>query len=396
MSRLRVALVTRRYWPLVGGAERVMSNLAGSLAEAGSAVTLLTARWDRTWPAEVIHGGVRVVRIEQPALRGWGTLRYMQRLARWLVEHRAAFDLVYVSMLKHDAYAAIGAGQRAGFPVVLRAEGAGDTGDIAWQRSGRCGRRIAASCREADAVVAPSRAIEEELLAAGYARPRVELIPNAVSLVPAREATARSEARAALAEAHPLLKISAGTPLAVYTGRLHAAKGLTHLIAAWPAIVRRWPTAQLWIVGDGPQRRDLARDIDALDLSGNVVLCGAFDSVDDFLTAADCFVLPSLEEGMSLALLEAMSAGLPVVATNIEGNRQLVRHEREGLLVPTGDSRGLATAIGRVLAELTTAAALGAAARGRVAAEFAIGPWVARHLELFERVLAGRQGGTAG
>ena len=93
MSRLRVVLVTRRYWPLVGGAERVMSNLAGSLAEAGSAVTLLTARWDRTWPAEVIHGGVHVVRIEQPALRGWGTLRYMQRLARWLVEHRAAFAI---------------------------------------------------------------------------------------------------------------------------------------------------------------------------------------------------------------------------------------------------------------------------------------------------------------
>ena len=183
--------------------------------------------------------------------------------------------------------------------------------------------------------------------------------------------------------------------MAVYTGRLHAVKGLTHLVATWPAIVRRWPTAQLWIVGDGPQRRDLARDIDALDLSGNVVLCGAFDSVDDFLTAADCFVLPSLEEGMSLALLEAMSAGLPVVATDIEGNRQLVRHEREGLLVPTGDSRGLATAIGCLLAEPATAAALGAAARQRVAAEFAIGPWAARHQELFERVLAEHKGGAS-
>ena len=392
MSRLRVVLVTRRFWPLVGGAERVMSNLAGSLAEARSAVTLLTARWDRTWPAEVIHGGVRVVRIEQPALRGWGTLRYMQRLARWLVERRAEFDLVYVSMLKHDAYAALGAGERAGFPVVLRAEGAGATGDIAWQRSGRCGRRIAARCHEADALVAPSRAIQAELLAAGYAPERIELIPNAVSLGPAREAAARSEARAALAEAHPLLNVPPGAPLAVYTGRLHAAKGLTNLVAAWPAIVRRWPAAQLWIVGDGPQRRDLAREIDALDLSGNVVLCGAFDSVDDFLGAADCFVLPSLEEGMSLALLEAMSAGLPVVATDIEGNRQLVRHERQGLLVPAGDARGLAAAIGRVLAEPTLAAALGTAARERVAAEFSIGPWVARHLELFERVLAAHGG----
>ncbi|MGD9644866.1 MAG: glycosyltransferase family 4 protein [Pirellulales bacterium] len=388
MSKLRVVLVTRRFWPLVGGAERVMANLATSLAESGVAITLLTARWERAWPAEVIHRGVRVVRLDQPAVRGWGTLRYMQRLARWLTEHRANFDLVYLSMLKHDAYAALGASRKAGFPVVLRAEGAGATGDVAWQRSGRFGRRIAARCHQASALVAPSRAIQAELLAAGYARERIKLIPNAVPIVPPRESDARAEARAALAEAHPLLNVPRGAPLVVYTGRLHAAKGLSDLIAAWRTIAERWPAARLWLVGDGPHRRALADEIEASQLDGRVVLCGAYDSVDDFLAAADCFVLPSHEEGMSLALLEAMAAGLPVVATDIAGNQQLVCSQRDGLLVPVGDPAALGAAIARVLSNADLAATLGAAARRRVVEEFALAPWTARHIALFERVLA--------
>ncbi|MBX9787914.1 MAG: glycosyltransferase family 4 protein [Pirellulales bacterium] len=388
MSPLRVVLVTRRFWPLVGGAERVMANLATALVDAGVSVTLLTACWERTWPREVIHRGVRVVRLEQPALRGWGTLRYMQRLARWLRDEHHEFDLVYVSMLKHDAYAALSASQRGDFPVVLRAEGAGATGDVAWQREGRCGGRIAARCRTASAIVAPSPAIQQELLGAGYPSTRVELIPNAVPIGPPRDGDARREARASLAEAHPLLSLPADAPLAVYTGRLHAAKGLSDLIAAWRVVDLTWPAARLWIVGEGPQRRALAEQIEDQQLSGRVVLCGAFDSIDDFLTAADCFVLPSHEEGMSLALVEAMAAGLPIVATDIEGNRQLVRHQQEGLLAPVGNAAALAAAIGRLLADRSQAAELGNAARRRVADEFSLAPWTARHLELFERVLA--------
>ena len=393
MSPLRVVLVTRRFWPLVGGAERVMANLATALVDAGASVTLLTARWEGNWPSEVIHRGVRVLRLEQPALRGWGTLRYMQRLARWLRDQRHEFDLVYASMLKHDAYAALGASQRGDFPVVLRAEGAGATGDVAWQREGRCGRRIAARCRTASAIVAPSQAIGQELLAAGYPSSRVELIPNAVPIGPPRGEDARREARVSLAEAHPLLSLTADAPLAVYTGRLHAAKGLSDLIAAWRQIETSWPTARLWIVGEGPERRALAEQIEDQQLGGRVVLCGAFDSIDDFLAAADCFVLPSHEEGMSLALLEAMAAGLPVVASDIEGNRQLVRHEREGLLVPAGDVAALASALGRLLVDRLWAAEFGNSARRRVADEFSLAAWTARHLELFERALAGRRAG---
>ena len=109
MSPMRLVLITRRFWPLVGGAEGVMANLAAEFASRGMEVTLLTAQWHPDWPVRVRYRGASVVRLSNPSLRGWGTFRYMRALERWLRHRAGQYDLVYVSMLKHDAYAALGA-----------------------------------------------------------------------------------------------------------------------------------------------------------------------------------------------------------------------------------------------------------------------------------------------
>ncbi|MGH7194487.1 MAG: glycosyltransferase, partial [Candidatus Saccharimonadales bacterium] len=307
MTLPRLVLITRRFWPLVGGAEMVAARLAAGLQARGAATTILTARWHREWPAEIEHHGVRVVRLNNPRLRGWGTWRYMQAVARWLKEHRASFDLVYVSMLKHDAYAAVTAGRRERFPVVLRAEGAGLTGDCYWQLEANCGLRIKRRCFQGEAFVAPSPAIERELIAAGYARERIHYLPNGVPMPDDGDENTRASARADLAAAEPSLAHDTAAPLVVYAGRLHEMKGLEYLLRAWPDVQQRVGQPRLWIVGDGPDRWRLIGLIETMGLSTSVRLVGPFDDVEDFLRAADVFVLPSLEEGMSLALLEAMA-----------------------------------------------------------------------------------------
>ncbi|HEY2146683.1 MAG TPA: glycosyltransferase family 4 protein [Pirellulales bacterium] len=162
----RVVFITRRFWPLFGGAETVIGNLAAALASRGLRPTIVTACWEQHWPQEIVHRSVQVVRLPQPPHRMFGTWWYMKELAIWLRRHRAEFDLVYVSQLKHDAYVAVRVGRRLGFPVILRATGAGETGDCHWQATGRCGGRIRRVTRRAHVIIAPSPAIEAELLAA--------------------------------------------------------------------------------------------------------------------------------------------------------------------------------------------------------------------------------------
>lgn len=367
-----------------------MAALAAEFAGRSIPVKLLTARWQANWPAEIHYRGVPVVRLPNPQVRLWGTFRYMQALGRWLRRHRDEYDLVYVSMLKHDAYAALTA-VGGDLPVVLRAEGAGPTGDHHWQENARCGRRIRRRCMTADAVIVPSRAIEQELLHAQYPGARLHFIPNGIAIPPPRSTATQLAARNALAATSLTLRLPQGAPLAVFTGRLHPAKGLGDLIAAWEPIAARWPDARLWLVGEGPFQEELEAEIEARSLRNHVVLAGVFDNVDELLAAADLFVLPSWEEGMSLALLEAMAAGLPVIACDIPGNRDLVSDGRTGLLTPVRDPARLSPAIDRLLNAPSLRVRLGEAARGVAISRFSLPHMADLHLELFERVIASRR-----
>ncbi|MGH7137619.1 MAG: glycosyltransferase family 4 protein [Pirellulales bacterium] len=387
MTLPRVVIITRRFWPLVGGAEIMAARLASGLHARGAATTILTARWQRDWPAEIEHHGVRVVRLPNPQTRLWGTWRYMQAVAHWLRTHRSRFDLVYVSMLKHDAYAAVAAARTEPFPVVLRAEGAGLTGDCHWQLDATCGARIKRRCQRAEGFVAPSPAIERELIVSGYARGRIHFIPNGVAIPEARDAAGRSQGRADLAEADASLAIGDEAPLAVYTGRLHEMKGLDFLVRAWPKVLERVPNARLWLVGDGPYRAELNDLIGQLGLWGFFYLAGPFDDVEEFLRAADVFVLPSLEEGMSLALLEAMAMGLPVIASAIPANEAIVEQGVTGWLGPPRDSDRLAALMLETFENRDQARRLGQAARDSVTRRYSLDKMVDGHLELFARLL---------
>ena len=387
MSGFRLVLVTRRFWPMIGGAETVMASLAARFQARGHHTTIVTARWQADWPIEVEHHGVRVVRIANATQRYWGTWQYMRGLSRWLARHRPQFDLAYVSMLKHDAYVSVKSGCVARFPVVLRAECSGESGDCRWQETANFGRVIRSRCRGATALVAISPEIRQELIGSGYARDKIVEIRNGVQPRPARQAGRQAEARAALASGNPALKLGTMTPLAVYTGRLNTVKDLATLVASWPSVLKSHADARLWIVGEGPERGALEAQIARLRLRGHVVLTGAFDNVDEVLAAADLFVLPSREEGMSLSLLEAMAHGLPVVVSDIAASRNVVVPGKQGLLVPPGSSDELASAICTVLAQPGLAAQLGAAARDRVSRDFSLEASDDRHLELFKALI---------
>lgn len=384
---LQVVLVTRRYRPWVGGAERLLERLANELAAQGADVSVVTARWDKGWPAKELQGPVRVERLPMRRERFVGTWSWMRGLEGWLREHRDRFDVCYVSMLKHSAYAAVGAGQALGFPVVVRAEGAGGVGDVAWQRQANFGRRIARRVRHADAFVALNDEVAEELRAAGYPQERIVLIPNGVPVPPPRDMAERQAYRRHLRDRFSI-ELAAETPIAVFAGRLSPEKELPTLVEAWGRLTGTHRRATLLLLGDGPMREQLSRAISDAGLDGRIHMLGNVDDVEPIQRAADVFVLPSSQEGMSIALLEAMALGLPVVASDIPGNRRVLQAGAEGVLVPPRDAAGLVSAIRSVLEAPDCAQRMATAARARVEGEFSLARMAEAHRALFTRLVA--------
>jgi glycosyltransferase involved in cell wall biosynthesis len=372
---MKIALVTRRYPPLIGGAERVLSYLTPALAAEGAEVDVLTSRVEGLPAVEDDpSGSFRVVRLATSKARFVGTWLYMRELARWFARNRV--DLAYVSMLKHDAFVVVGEGRRRGFPVVLRPEGAGATGDLAWQKWGRFGRSIGRRCQTADAFVAISPAVRGELVEGGYDPSKIHDLPNGVPLpeIPWKPSGDSSSLRAA------------------FVGRLAVEKGLGALVDAWPIVLRDRPEAKLTLIGEGPERPALEGQIGRLGLARSVILMGSSPDPSAILHQSDLFVLPSREEGMSIALLEAMALGIPSVASNIPGNRALISEGIQGRLAPPDDPPALAKALLDLRAD-PDAPMMAKAARARVVEHYSIAAVARRHLELFDRLVSGRRMG---
>ncbi len=352
----------------------------------GCKVTVVTGKWEPRWPSTISFHEVPVVRLPHAPQGGWKTLRYVRSLGAWLKEHRDRYDLVYVSGLKHEACAAV---QAAGgdVPVVLRAETSGRAGDCLWQLDALFGKRIKRECMKAAAFVGPSRLAEAELKAAGYPRSQIHCIPNGVPIPPARTPEGQAAARTILAELNKKFQLADGARLAVYAGRFARRNGLEHLLAAWKPISTRRPTARLWLAGNGPELPALSRKIEWMHLTDRVIPTGAFSDIETVLAAADLFVLPSLDGGPAVALLEAMAAGTPIVATDTPGTREVMAGGEHGLTVPPGEAEPLSEAIARTLNDFPEAVQRGAAARRHVSDRFSLAKMVDAHVILFERLL---------
>jgi len=166
-------------------------------------------------------------------------------------------------------------------------------------------------------------------------------------------------------------------------GRLVYQKAHEFLIAAMPQVLKTIPDVKAFLCGDGVLKDDLKKQIHKLSLEKHVILLGAQTNVPRYLAAADLFLLPSRWEGLPIALLEAMSAGLPVVATRVEGVDEVVVDGVHGLLVEPGSPEGLAKAILQLLTASGQRRRMSEAARERVLESYSVDQMCKQYLDLF-------------
>ncbi len=384
---LRLVMVVRHFWPMMDGPARLMGELAAGLVQRGCGVTILTAGWHDAWPGKIFFRGVPVVRVRPAPRGGWHTARYLHALASWLRRRHDQFDVVCLSGMQLEALAAALA-LRGRRPLVLRAERGGGEGDCRWQEHSSCGPRVRRRCAEAAAVVAPWASVRDELLTRGYRREQVHLIANGVAIPPPGNENRKALARAVLGQLCAAAQIPAWVPLAVYVGRLDRRRGLGVLVEAWRLLAGRWPDARLWIVGAGADQTFVEGSVARLGLEGRIHLLGAMDCVDEPLAAADVFVWPAPEFGSGLAVLEAMAAGVPVVACDTAEARTVVGQNIAGALVPGENAPAIAAALDRLFADPQLARRLGAAGRQRAEQHYSAPKMVEEHLRLLEALAA--------
>jgi len=207
-------------------------------------------------------------------------------------------------------------------------------------------------------LVTVSEKTRQLALAEGVKSARISVIQNGIAPVPF-EGERRLEVRKEAG-------IGADDPFLLSVGRLVPVKAHEVLVSAMPAVLKEFPNTKVGICGDGVLRGELEDQIKSLGLEGSVKLFGEQNNVAKFLFSADVFVLPSRSEGLPMALLEAMSAGLPIIATRLEGVGEVVLEGAHGLFAPVDDADGLAHVILQLLRDPSMRARMGQAAKQRV------------------------------
>ncbi|OQY57630.1 MAG: hypothetical protein B6245_16035 [Desulfobacteraceae bacterium 4572_88] len=402
-NSLRVVMITHGYYPRIGGAERQLAALTPLLQEEGIEVHVITRRDPGLLPFERIHN-VPVYRLPVPGpkltasaaftLSALNLLRHLKpdiihahgldtspaRIALIFkcltnrgVFSKSLFEEGHVSALRTPPCASLRGRFLNDIPVMTKIlrSGKSGLGDIDRFKQKPFGKKLLPFfLRNTDAFVAISREIDAELALSGVPKHRRVFIPNGVDTNRFRPLSA--ENKTALKKK---MNIS-GSPVLIFTGRISPEKRIRHLLRLWPVVRQSHPKAKLLIAGDGPERAELEESA-----GPGARFLGAIDDVSPYLQTGDIFVLPSVAEGLSNALLEAMSTGLAVVATDVGGASDVITHDKNGCLIPADDLPALQAAILRLSGDAELRNDLGIRACDHIRQNYAL-PMIAKRLRM--------------
>jgi glycosyltransferase involved in cell wall biosynthesis len=361
-ARVRLLTVLNNFF--AGGTERHVVTLSRKLDTGTFEQHLACLDRQGVFLEDAEASGIPLTEYPIARLYGPDTLRQQFRLASYLRSRQ--IQVVHTYGFYPHVFA-IPAARLARTPVIIAS--IRDLGDLWTPAQQRLQRSV---CRLAHRVLANAEAVKQRLIADGYRGATIEVIRNGVDLVtaddapPAGDATLRQE-----------LGLPADTPVIAMVSRLNRTrgvdfKGVEYFLDATALVASRRQDARFLILGDGPSREDFECAARQRGLAGRVIFVGFRKNVQRWLTGVTLSVLPSLSEGLSNALLESMAAGVPIVATSVGGNPELVVDGVTGLLVPPRDAGALADAMCLLLEQPAMARRFGQAARQRAIDHFSI------------------------
>jgi glycosyltransferase involved in cell wall biosynthesis len=344
----------------------VLDNLATRMTARGETVVVVAPR-ART-PCDDATFPYRVCRFRKPVSKRFGLRLLLPRLAAMHRKHR--FDVVHCHSGYPASYVAAAFKNWCGVPFVVRPHGTDILPGRRIRSHAGIESRLKRSLAAADAVIAQGRFLKGVLLELGLDKRRVHTIHNGVDLAAFRQ----------------FEKFPHPQPYVLAMGTLKDLKGFDILLRAYARLEN--PRCDLLIGGSGPERDNLHRLAGELKIAKRVRFVGFVESQRkiDLYRSAEFFVCPSRIESFANVILEALAAGLPIVASDVGGNSELVRNDCHGLLFPSEDPAALAAVLERLLHNADLLAHFRAAVPQFIAA-FDWQAVVERYLDLYRAVV---------
>lgn len=366
-------MIISQFYPLLGGAEVQAQLLATGLLEKGIKVSVLTRRLKRLPRYEVIEGipVYREIRtIELGVL--WG-ICYILSVFVFLYKKRKDYDIIHCHIVQgFHTIVAVLFKYFFNKKVVVKMSSSGETSDLKVLKEVKLGRLFLRCIRNVDIIVSVCKKASVEILDNGFPKDILVEIPNGVDT----NRFSKSD-----------LKDKRGIRNITYIGRLDGYKGIDFLLNGFKHLLSSVNDVKLNIVGNGPDENLLKNMAKDLGIQDKVFFKGRQEDILRELYATDIFVLPSLSEGMSNVILEAMACGLPVVATSVGGNGDLIRDRYNGILVAPKDSMRLSDALLELLENESVAQRLGEKARKTVEENYSMDHMVDKYVKLYDRLL---------
>lgn len=376
----------------IGGAQEVVRTLAWNLQQMGHTAIVCTLKdgelrsdfEDQGIPVEVLRG--RNGSVLSPIRFVRETKRMRSELAEIVARHHV--NVVQTHLLRSVDFTVASLRWSTSIPLVfwtfhnvnftVRREHLGRHAWLLWPKRLAYRFLYRGGSAKIDGLIAVSDEVKEAMVRdIGPIGHRVHVIPNGVDVD-------RFESMADRESVRDALDLNPASRLMIMVGTFKRQKGHRFLIEAVERLAPDHPELRVALVGDGELRPELEAQIARADLQGTVHLLGNRRDVPSLLAASDFFVLPSLWEGLPMALLEAMAAGLPCIATLVSGSRQVIESGVHGLLVEPGNVDDLYLAMRQMLADSDLATALGLAGRQRILDHFSSEAQARRHVDLFQ------------
>ncbi|HAX98038.1 MAG TPA: hypothetical protein DCY12_03915 [Candidatus Atribacteria bacterium] len=388
---MRVLMVISQFYPMIGGAEKQAQLLARKLMGRGISVNIVTGCWKVGIARKEKIDGIQIFRnftcwgvFGIRGIRTIGAIIYMISLGLFLLLNNKKYDLIHVHQALYPAFVSVFVGKGIlKKPVLVKTASSGLTSDLKLIKRFPLGKfQLRYLLKKMDCLVTVSRISGKEYQEVGFPESKIVYIPNAVE-VP-------SEGK----------DFQDGIKRIISTSRLSEEKGIDVLLRAWADVVKNEKEHRLTIIGYGPLESNLKGLSQSLQIGTSVEFTGRVENVKSYLTNTELFVLPSRSEGLSNALLEAMSHGIPCIATRVGGNGELLGGEEKeiqfggftetdiGILVNADDPKGLSEAILYLIRNPEVGKILGNRSRKFIEEKYSIDLIAKRYTNLYKTMLS--------